>query len=217
VSCIRGRSINHPPSCLNPSVAAQIWYLYSTLLSGKTFLPSPKRPHRPWGPHTLLLNACWGSLLRVKRMGRDADHSPPSRSEVKNEWSYTSAPPAWLHGVDKDNFTFTVHASFMFVFMIQMTRQKLMLYTYYSTQWAVHIFSFPSLCFPVFHKITEHIFFQRSRLILCHLWKRYSFPNKFQELQYEINLQKKKTNIQADYFPTSLLPFTFIRQTAAVV
>jgi hypothetical protein len=35
----------------------------------------------------------------VKRPGHEADHSPPSSAEVKNAWSYTSAPPIRLHGV----------------------------------------------------------------------------------------------------------------------
>jgi hypothetical protein len=37
--------------------------------------------------------------LGVKRPGREADHSPPSSADVKDEWSYTSAPPILLHGV----------------------------------------------------------------------------------------------------------------------
>jgi len=36
---------------------------------------------------------------RVKRPGREADHSPPSSAEVSNEWSYTSDPSIHLHGV----------------------------------------------------------------------------------------------------------------------
>jgi hypothetical protein len=36
--------------------------------------------------------------LGVKRSGREADHSPPSRAEVKNAWRYTSTPPI-RHGV----------------------------------------------------------------------------------------------------------------------
>jgi hypothetical protein len=35
----------------------------------------------------------------LKRPGREADHSPPCNSEVKNEWSYTSTTPICLHGV----------------------------------------------------------------------------------------------------------------------
>jgi hypothetical protein len=37
--------------------------------------------------------------LRVKRQGREADHSPASRAEAKNAWSYTCTPPIHLHGV----------------------------------------------------------------------------------------------------------------------
>jgi hypothetical protein len=32
-------------------------------------------------------------LLDVKQLGIEADYSFPSSAEVKNEWSYTSAPP----------------------------------------------------------------------------------------------------------------------------
>jgi len=35
----------------------------------------------------------------VKRPRREADHSFPSSSEVKNAWSYTSTPPRCLHGL----------------------------------------------------------------------------------------------------------------------
>jgi hypothetical protein len=47
----------------------------------------------------------------VKRLGREADHSPPSRAVVKNEWSYTSYPQnvfmAWYLVKHRDNFNFT--------------------------------------------------------------------------------------------------------------
>jgi hypothetical protein len=35
----------------------------------------------------------------VKRLERDADHSPPSIAEVKNERQYNSAPYPRLHGI----------------------------------------------------------------------------------------------------------------------
>jgi hypothetical protein len=35
----------------------------------------------------------------VKRSKREADHSPPSSSEVKSEQTYTSTPPIHLHEV----------------------------------------------------------------------------------------------------------------------
>jgi hypothetical protein len=38
-------------------------------------------------------------FLGVKRMGRDADHSPQVSAEVKNAWYNTSTPPIHLHGV----------------------------------------------------------------------------------------------------------------------
>jgi hypothetical protein len=52
--------------------------------------------------------------LKVKRRGRETDHSPPSRAGgggSKNAWSYTSTPPmpSWRDAQLKhrDNFTFT--------------------------------------------------------------------------------------------------------------
>jgi len=35
----------------------------------------------------------------VKLQGSDAEHSPLSSTEVKNEWSHTSTPAIYLHGV----------------------------------------------------------------------------------------------------------------------
>jgi hypothetical protein len=37
--------------------------------------------------------------LRVKRPGRESDHSPLSSAEIKNAWRNTSTPPILLHGV----------------------------------------------------------------------------------------------------------------------
>jgi hypothetical protein len=45
------------------------------------------------GPTQSPIQRVAGSLsLVIKRPGREADHSPPSRAEVKNAWSYTSTP-----------------------------------------------------------------------------------------------------------------------------
>jgi hypothetical protein len=46
-----------------------------------------------------------GSSPGVKRLGREADHSPPSSAEIKNAWSYTSIPQLKNRG---DNSTFTL-------------------------------------------------------------------------------------------------------------
>jgi hypothetical protein len=47
----------------------------------------------------------------VKLSVNQADHLPPSSTEVKNEWSRTSTPLIYLHGVDTDNFAFAFYAS----------------------------------------------------------------------------------------------------------
>jgi hypothetical protein len=44
----------------------------------------PTQPPIQWVPEALSLG--------VKRLGREADHSPPSSAEVKNAWNYTSTP-----------------------------------------------------------------------------------------------------------------------------
>jgi hypothetical protein len=36
----------------------------------------------------------------VKQIGREADHSPPLRADIKNEWSSVC-----LHGVQRENIT----------------------------------------------------------------------------------------------------------------
>jgi hypothetical protein len=61
---------------------------------GCEFFSSPPLPERLWCPPRLLSNGYQGLFpWGVKRPGREADHSPPSRAEVKNAWSYTSIPP----------------------------------------------------------------------------------------------------------------------------
>jgi len=47
----------------------------------------------------------------VKWPEHETDHSPSSRAEAKNEWSYTSSPAICLHGMDRNNFTFTSNIS----------------------------------------------------------------------------------------------------------
>ena len=42
-----------------------------------------------------------GSLLGVKRPGREVNHAPPSTADVNNDRSFTSSPPARFHGVHK--------------------------------------------------------------------------------------------------------------------
>jgi hypothetical protein len=54
------------------------------------------------GVHTIYYPGA--PFLEAKRTGREADHSHPSSSEVKNAWSYTSTPQyvfmAWCSGIE---------------------------------------------------------------------------------------------------------------------
>jgi len=45
------------------------------------------------GPTQLSVQWVLWFLLEVKWPGPVVNHSPPSSAKVKNEWSYTSAPP----------------------------------------------------------------------------------------------------------------------------
>jgi hypothetical protein len=58
---------------------------------------SPPWPDRLWGSPMLWVPGVIS--LGLKRLGREANHSPPSSAEVENAWSYTSTPPIRLHGV----------------------------------------------------------------------------------------------------------------------
>ena len=56
----------------------------------KKFFSYPKLPDRLRGPFSLIFKGYYEQFLRgVKRPGREAEHSPPSSAEIKNEWSYT--------------------------------------------------------------------------------------------------------------------------------
>jgi len=46
------------------------------------------------------------------------NHLPLSRVEVRNKWSYPSAPHVGLHGMDRDNFIFL---AFYFAYRIALT------------------------------------------------------------------------------------------------
>jgi hypothetical protein len=65
----------------------------------KRLLFSAKCPDRLWDPPGLLFSEYRGSFLGVKRPESELNpQSPASSAEIKNEWSYASAPPICLHG-----------------------------------------------------------------------------------------------------------------------
>jgi hypothetical protein len=57
---------------------------------GRDFISSPRSPKRLWGPSSLLSNGNQEFVSGVKRPKCKADYSPPSSTEIKNTWSYTS-------------------------------------------------------------------------------------------------------------------------------
>jgi hypothetical protein len=90
-----------------------------------------KRPYQRCGSPSPLFNAYVGSFAGIKRPGRQADHSPPSSAEVKNEWSYTASPPTCFHGVDRDSFTFTLPVSVLCEYLLSIMSQYTKVHTYY--------------------------------------------------------------------------------------
>jgi hypothetical protein len=79
------------------------------LVSGRVQQRLFSSSHRPNGlrdPPNLLFNGCLASFPGVKLAGRDFDHAPPCRAEVKNEWMYTSALPIQFHGLEREKCAF---------------------------------------------------------------------------------------------------------------
>jgi hypothetical protein len=61
-----------------------------------------KRTRLTLGPLSFLAT---GEGAGVIRLGSDADHSPLSAAEAKNEWHYTSMSPTCSHGIHVDSFS----------------------------------------------------------------------------------------------------------------
>jgi len=55
-------------------------------------------------PVQLVLGA---ASLGVEWPGHETNHLPPT-AKFRNEWCYTSAPSTCLHGVHRNNYTFTI-------------------------------------------------------------------------------------------------------------
>jgi len=68
-------------------------------ISASNFWPAlgPTQPPIRWVSDVFFPGLQWP--------GSEAGHSPPSGAKVKNEWSCTSIPPVYLHGVYIDGFT----------------------------------------------------------------------------------------------------------------
>jgi hypothetical protein len=60
---------------------------------GSRIVSFPLRTDRLWGPPNLLSNGYLELSPKVKRQGREADHSHPTSAEVKKMWRYASTLP----------------------------------------------------------------------------------------------------------------------------
>jgi hypothetical protein len=67
--------------------------IITIMLNLSRIITSPCRPDRLWRPPNLLYNGYRELFPGVRRLGREADHSPPTSVEVKNMWIYISTPP----------------------------------------------------------------------------------------------------------------------------
>jgi hypothetical protein len=84
----------------------QVVHMVTTLLDiDFSFLQISQTGSGPPGP---LFNGHRAPFLGLKLPGREANHSRPSSSEVKNEW----ITPLCLRGVDRDNFTLNLSQYF---------------------------------------------------------------------------------------------------------
>ena len=59
--------------------------------------------------HPPFLAMVTGSFPGIKQSRREVHHSLPCSIQANNVWSYTSTPPTCLHGVDRQNITFTLY------------------------------------------------------------------------------------------------------------
>jgi hypothetical protein len=78
-------------------------------LEGQDISFYPKLPDRACGPSIPLFNSFRSSVPGVMPLEREVNHSHPSSTDVKNEWSCTSTPTIHLYGFDRDNFTLLLH------------------------------------------------------------------------------------------------------------
>ena len=72
----------------------------------KSSVSPPNRPNQLWYPPSFLYSGYQNYFTGVKRQVYVLDHSPPFGDEVKKRWSYASAPPICLLGVDRDFTSF---------------------------------------------------------------------------------------------------------------
>jgi hypothetical protein len=68
-------------------------------------IQAQKRPDRLWRAPKPILTGIWFLATGIKRLVRGVDHSPPTSSKVKNEWSYTHSSPYVFRTWNRINFS----------------------------------------------------------------------------------------------------------------
>jgi len=66
------------------------------------------------GSPSLLFNEYEVSFVVVKQLRCEANHSPPSGTEVMNDWRYTSTPHICLYDADRANLTVLPYLGFLY-------------------------------------------------------------------------------------------------------
>jgi hypothetical protein len=68
----------------------------------------PSSLKRSFGAHpasySISTRALFPGTKMTKRSGRVADQSPTFSADVKNEWSHTSTPPVYIHGLYTNSY-----------------------------------------------------------------------------------------------------------------
>jgi hypothetical protein len=80
------------------------------LANDKKYHSSSECPYQFCGHVTFNSVDTGSDFACVKRLRPDTHYIPPSRSEVKNDWSYISASPICLHVAYNYKFTFTLQS-----------------------------------------------------------------------------------------------------------
>ena len=84
-----------PSQC---NMCCEFWKRQETILQNL--------PDRLWGSSPPPIRWAPHSFPDLKGPEWEVKHSPASNVEFKNEWSFTSTPPTFLYGVERDNFNF---------------------------------------------------------------------------------------------------------------
>jgi hypothetical protein len=85
---------------------AKGWTFRVRILAGATDFCLLQIVQTAFGAHPTSISMSTTVLPGVKQLERDVDHAPPSSTEVKNKWNFTSAPCLRVYGMNREISTF---------------------------------------------------------------------------------------------------------------